>query len=205
MPARPQGLRPDAARRERVLALLEPVVAQSGLVLEDVELRSIGRRLVVRVLVDNERGVSLDEVAVASQAVSEALDHVDALGAGPYTLEVSSPGIDRPLTVPRHWRRSVGRLVSVTLADGQQVTGRVTQVPDDDHVELELDVKGRRSRRVLDLAEVRRAVVEVEFSRAVLDGGVTDRPGEGLDTAERTDEDEPVDEHSSTDHSEEED
>ncbi len=117
--------RPDPARRDAVVALLGPVVAATGLDLEDVELRSVGRRLVLRVLVDSETGVSLDQVATASHAVSEALDDAEPLGDEPYTLEVSSPGVDRPLTLPRHWRRNVGRLVAITLVDGREVTGRV--------------------------------------------------------------------------------
>jgi ribosome maturation factor RimP len=146
------------------VALLGPVVAATGLELEDVELRSVGRRLVLRVLVDGETGVSLDQVATASHAVSEALDDAEPLGDEPYTLEVSSPGVDRPLTLPRHWRRNVGRLVAVTLVDGREVTGRVLSV-DDEQVELEIDTKGRKSRRSVALADVRRALVQVEFSR----------------------------------------
>jgi ribosome maturation factor RimP len=156
--------RPDPARRDAVVALLAPVVAATGLELEDVELRSVGRRLVLRVLVDGETGVSLDQVATASHAVSEALDGAEPLGDEPYTLEVSSPGVDRPLTLPRHWRRNVGRLVAVTLVDGREVTGRLLSV-DDEQVELEIDTKGRKSRRSVALADVRRALVQVEFSR----------------------------------------
>ena len=158
------GPRPDPARRAAVHDLLAPVVSSVGLELEDVELRSVGRRLIVRVLVDSDTGVTLDEVATASTAVSAALDDETVLGDEPYTLEVSSPGVDRPLTLPRHWRRNVGRLVSVTLLDGSAVTGRVTSV-DDAHAVLEINVKGRTSTRTVALADVRRAVVEVEFSR----------------------------------------
>ncbi len=160
----PAPRRPDSARTEQVVSALGPAVRATGLELEDVELRTVGRRLVLRVLVDSERGVTLDEVATASQAVSEVLDSSDVLGDTPYTLEVSSPGVDRPLALPRHWRRSVGRLVAVTLRDGREVTGRVTTVSDAD-VELELNVKGRTSRTTVALADVATAVVQVEFSR----------------------------------------
>ena len=169
MTARPTARTgPDnAARRESVRALLAPVVAATGTELEDVELRTVGRRLVLRVLVDTATGISLDEVAAASQAVSEALDSSDVLGDEPYTLEVSSPGIDRPLTEPRHWRRNVGRLVAVTRTDGRTLTARVVAVSDDGStVELEESEKGRTARTTLALADVKRAVVEVEFSRA---------------------------------------
>ena len=155
----------DGARREAIRDLLAPTVAALGLELEDVELRSAGRRLILRVLVDTATGISLDEVATAAQAVSEVLDGTDALGDAPYTLEVSSPGVDRPLTLPRHWQRNVGRLVAVSLTDGGQVTGRLTRIEDDDVV-LEVTSKGRSTTRVIPLTDVRRAVVEVEFSRS---------------------------------------
>lgn len=167
---RPQGgpRRPDPARRDaqvqKVLGLLEPAVRATGVDLEDVEIRTVGRRVVVRVLVDSETGVSLDQVAAASTAVSEALDADDPFGDEPYTLEVSSPGVERPLTLPRHWRRSTGRLVAVTTSKHEQVTGRITSVSDTE-VELEIDVKGRTSRRTIALGDVAKAVVQVEFSR----------------------------------------
>jgi len=168
----PQGRRPgsaprkpDPARVDRVAGVLRPAVGATGLELEAVELRSVGRRLVLRVLVDSDHGVTLDEVAAASRAVSEALDTSDVLGDEPYTLEVSSPGVDRPLTEPRHWRRSVSRLVAVTLRDGREVTGRVLEASDTE-VELEVNAKGRISRTTVALADVAKAVVQVEFSRA---------------------------------------
>ena len=168
----PQGRRPgsaprkpDPARVDQVAGVLRPAVGATGLELEAVELRSVGRRLVLRVLVDSDHGVTLDEVAAASRAVSESLDTSDVLGDEPYTLEVSSPGVDRPLTEPRHWRRSVSRLVVVTLRDGREVTGRVLEASDTE-VELEVNTKGRISRTTVALAEVARAVVQVEFSRA---------------------------------------
>jgi ribosome maturation factor RimP len=170
------GARPDVARRDAVHDLLAPVVSALGLELEDVELRSAGRRQILRVLVDSATGVSLDEVAAAATAVSTALDDVDVLGDEPYTLEVSSPGVDRPLTLVRHWQRNVGRLVAVTLLDGTQVTGRLRTV-DDAEVALELSVKGRTSTRTIALAEVKRAVVEVEFARTVDPADETDDVG----------------------------
>jgi ribosome maturation factor RimP len=172
--------RPDAARRDAVAALLGPVVAATGLDLEDVEVRSVGRRVVLRVLVDSDTGVSLDQVASASHAVSEALDAAEPLGAEPYTLEVSSPGVDRPLTLPRHWRRNLGRLVAIALVDGREINGRVLSV-DGEQVELEIDTKGRKSRRTVALSDVRRALVQVEFSR-VADAELDEVDDDGTDT-----------------------
>jgi len=189
-PQRPASApkRPDPARTERVVAVLGPAVESTGLELEDVELRNVGRRLVLRVLVDSDHGVTLDEVAVASHAVADALDTSDVLGDEPYTLEVSSPGVDRPLTSPRHWHRNVGRLVAVTLTDGRETTGRLLTVTDDS-VELEVNLKGRISRTTVALADVRRAVVQVEFSRvADADLGDETATDDELDTDSTDDE-----------------
>jgi len=113
--ARRLGGRPgaDPAELER---LLEPVVRAAGMDLESVRVGSAGRRRLLRVVVDADGGVSLDDIALVSREVSARLDATGAMGEAPYTLEVSSPGVDRPLTLPRHWRRAVGRLVRVPLA-----------------------------------------------------------------------------------------
>ena len=119
-----------AAAKARVLAVIEPVVAAAGYDLEELGLSRAGRRHVLRVLVDTDGGISLDDVALVSRAISQALDAAEESGgevlAGEYQLEVGSPGVDRPLTLPRHWRRNVGRLVAV---NGR--TGRVTAADDD--------------------------------------------------------------------------
>lgn len=122
-----------ALSRDRLRSMLDPVVSAAGFDLEDVAVTSAGRRQVVRVVVDRDGGVDLDAVADVSRVVSEALDGDTATGDAAYTLEVTSPGVDRPLTQPRHWRRAVGRLVSVG-----GVTGRVVAA-DDDAVTLEVD------------------------------------------------------------------
>jgi ribosome maturation factor RimP len=153
-----------SALRSRLVPLLEPVVAGVGADLEDVTVTSAGRRSVVRVVVDADGGISLDDVAEVSRVVSEALDELDARDpaafSGTYVLEVSSPGVDRPLTAPRHWRRSEGRLVKAVLHEGGEVTGRVLRADDDGAV---LDVAG--GERELAYAQVARAAVQVEFSR----------------------------------------
>jgi ribosome maturation factor RimP len=149
-----------SANREALLRLLAPVVADAGLDLEDVVVTPAGRRRLVRVVVDRDGGVQLDDVATVSQAVSAALDEADPMGGAPYTLEVTSPGVDRPLTEHRHWRRATGRLVRAGLADGTTMTGRVEAV--DDHGVV-LDVDGVT--RELAWAELGAGRVQVEFSR----------------------------------------
>ena len=125
--ARPPVSLPDA---DRLTRLLEPVIRAMGLDLESVRVTAAGRRRLLRVIVDGDGGVSLDTIALASRELSARLDGATVMGELPYTLEVSSPGVDRPLTEPRHWRRAVGRLVAAPLT-GQagngaaQVEGRI--------------------------------------------------------------------------------
>jgi ribosome maturation factor RimP len=162
---------------DAVRALVEPAVASAGLVIEDVELTPAGRRRVVRVIVDlpddQLGGVSFDAIETASRAVSQAIDASTVMGEAPYTLEVSSPGIGRPLTQRRHWLRARRRTVKATLADGSTVEGRLTDVNDDG---LVLD--GRR----LPWDGVVRGAVQVDFRRIEdddpLDAGLE---GEGDD------------------------
>jgi len=153
----------QAASRARLLQVLEPAVTATGFDLEDVTVSPAGKRRIVRVVVDRDGGVDLDDVADVARAVSDLLDADPDLVQGAYVLEVTSPGVDRPLTQPRHWRRAEGRLVKVTLPD-ETVTGRVTGSTD---TEVTLDVDG--SPRTLLQAEVTKAVVQVEFSKQEAD------------------------------------
>lgn len=138
---------------------LTPVVEQAGYDLEDVVVAPAGKRRSVRLSVDKDGGVTLDECAEVSRAVSDVLDGADdLLGEQPYTLEVSSPGVSRPLTLPRHWRRSSGRLVRVQRSDGSTITGRVMS---SDETTADLRVDDTVVHQPFD--EVTRAVVQVEL------------------------------------------
>ncbi|MCA1711169.1 MAG: ribosome maturation factor RimP [Actinobacteria bacterium] len=144
----------------RLTELLTPVVAETGADLEDVSVSKAGKRSVVRIAVDRDGGIDLDDVADISRVVSDALDELDeqdpaALGDS-YVLEVGSPGVDRPLTHPRHWRRNVKRLVTATLGDGSTVSGRLT---DADEQRVVLD--GRE----IPYADLVTGSVQVEFAR----------------------------------------
>jgi ribosome maturation factor RimP len=139
-PSRPPAVYPDLRiLRSRLTALVEPVVVAADLDLDDLTVKPAGRRLVVRVVVDGEAGIGHDELSDISRDISEALDEAEEQGGeltpGAYTLEVSSPGVDRPLTLPRHWRRNVGRLVAVRAGE-RTVTARITAA-DADGVTLE--------------------------------------------------------------------
>ncbi|MFI9596159.1 ribosome maturation factor RimP [Nonomuraea sp. NPDC052265] len=150
----------SASSRDHLMKLLEPVVAAEGLDLEDVTVTQAGKRRLLRVIVDRDGGVSLDDIADVSQAVSTALDEDDVMGQSAYTLEVSSPGVDRPLTEPRHWRRAAKRLVKAETRDGAVVEGRILAA---DESGVDLDVAG--SARRLDYQDLTRGRVQVEFRR----------------------------------------
>lgn len=143
---------------------LEPLVAEAveaeGFDLDALDVQQAGRRKLVKVVVDGDEGVELDQVAEISRAVSAVLDQHEHLIAGAYTLEVSSPGLDRPLAKVRHWRRARNRLVKVTPAEGAQFIGRVGMVSDDS-VRILVDGEIRDLR----YADVHKAVVEVEFKQ----------------------------------------
>ncbi len=147
------------AAKARVRAVIEPVVAAAGYDLEEISLSRAGRRHVVRVLVDTDGGISMDDVATVSRAISTALDGAEEAGgellAGEYQLEVGSPGVDRPLTEPRHWRRNTGRLVAVN-----GLTGRVVST---DETGVVLDVDGKEHQ--LAFAGLGAGKVQIEFKR----------------------------------------
>jgi ribosome maturation factor RimP len=150
-----------ATAAQQVRQRLEPLVAAAGYDLEDLVVAPAGRRRLVRVVVDKDGGVSLDECAEVSRLVSAALDADDEiLGPGAYTLEVSSPGVGRPLTQPRHWRRSHNRLVRVARVDGSVVVGRVV---DSDDTRARLRVEGDIVE--VPYVQVRSGVVQVELAK----------------------------------------
>jgi ribosome maturation factor RimP len=148
------------ATRDRIEAELVDPLSVMGLDVEAVEVTPAGKRRVLRVAVDKDGGVTLDDVADATREVSRVLDESDVMGEMPYTLEVTSRGVDRPLTLPRHWRRNEDRLVKATLADGSDLTGRVV---DSSEESVTLDVDG--ARRELPYADVAKAFVQIEFNR----------------------------------------
>jgi ribosome maturation factor RimP len=144
----------------RIEDAIRPVVTAAGMDLESVRVTAAGRRRLLRVVVDSDHGVSLDDAAAVSRELSAVLDAADVMGDFPYTLEVSSPGVDRPLTEPRHWRRAAGRLVKVKVADGDIILGRVVSA---DAQEVVLDIDGARRRFAH--AKLGPGAIQVEFGR----------------------------------------
>lgn len=149
---------PGPAARD-LRGVLEPVVAAAGFELDALDVRATGRRQTIRLVVDSDAGAGLDDIATVSRAASDALDRHEHLVGGSYTLEVTSPGVDRPLTTPRHWRRAHLRLVAVRPHEGAPFVGRVGAAGDE-AVTLLVDGALREVR----YSDVDRAAVEVEFA-----------------------------------------
>jgi ribosome maturation factor RimP len=177
----PSGPVPDS---DRLARLLEPVIAAMNMDLESLKVSAAGRRRLLRVVVDADGGVSLDDIALASRELSAKLDNATEMGEQPYTLEVSSPGVDRPLTQPRHWRRAIGRLVVVPLTaaapaaqDGNEpesADGRITGCSDRG-VTLDQDGVSREYA----YAELGAGKIQVEFGHFDAgDDDLDDEPGE---------------------------
>ncbi len=186
----------------QIRSTVEPPLAAIGLRVEDVSVSPAGRRSVVRITVDRDLAhlagdattpvapLSLDDVAEATRAVSAALDADPSMGSAPYVLEVSSPGVDRPLTSHDHFRRNVGRLVTLALHDGGTVAGRIRAVteaaievtPDAAATAATTGVVGMPDGPV-PLSAVRLGRVVVEFGR------VEDLDGDDLDNDDDLDDD----------------
>lgn len=160
-------------KTETVARVVGPVVDRCGLEVDRIETMHAGKRVVLRIFLDGDGpeggGPSLDQIADATRAISAALDESNVAGDHPYVLEVSSRGVSRPLTDARHYRRNLGRLVALTLADAPPVTGRIV-ASDDDSVTIAVD----GSERDIAYAVITRAVVQPELTRGGDDAAADD-------------------------------
>ena len=152
------------ALKDQISELVTPALSQAGYFLEDINIVTPGQHRIVTVIVDGESALNLDQVTVASKLVSELLDEATFMGETPFTLEVTSPGIDRPLTLPRHFAKNVTRLLKIVKTDGEVVTGRIASNSDSD-VTLTVAEKKSTKEVVVALADIKRASVEIEFNR----------------------------------------
>ena len=152
------------ALKDQISELVTPALSQAGYFLEDINIVTPGQHRIVTVIVDGESALNLDQVTVASKLVSELLDEATFMGETPFTLEVTSPGIDRPLTLPRHFAKNVTRLLKIVKTDGEVVTGRIASNTD---AEVTLTVTEKKTTKdvVVALADIKRATVEIEFNR----------------------------------------
>mgnify|MGYP001009089596 FL=1 len=143
-------------KKEEIIAAITPALEALGFYLEDVTITSAGRRSMLTVIVDGDTHLSLDQVTAATKGISEIVEGIQSLGQTPFTLEVTSPGLDRPLTKPRHWRKNIDRLVKVILLDGSEVKGRVK---DTSETSTTID------EQVINFTDIKRATLEIEFKQ----------------------------------------
>ena len=141
-------------KKEDISAAITPALEALGFYLEDVTITSAGRRSMLTVIVDGDTHLSLDQVTSATKAIGEIVESIQSLGETPFTLEVTSPGLDRPLTKVRHWQKNINRLVKVVLQDGSGINGRINEVNEANSVVGEIKVN---------YSDIKRATLEVEF------------------------------------------
>ncbi len=143
--------------------LLKPAVENAGFFLEQVLVTNPGNHRILTCVVDGPKPLNLDEVTVVSRLISELLDESELIDDA-FTLEVTSPGVDRPLTQRRHWEKNVTRVISMSMNDGSSLTARLTELRENDATFVE-NIKGRMKTHIIVLADIKKANVEVEFSR----------------------------------------
>jgi ribosome maturation factor RimP len=149
---------------DQIAQLVTPAVEAQGFFLEEVLLVSPGKHRIITCIVDGDTSLNMDQVTAVSRAISELLDEAPFMGEAAFTLEVTSPGVDRPLTKPRHFAKNVDRLLKVTRTDGEVITGRITANTDAD-VTLLVTEKKESKETVIAFADIKRATVEIEFNR----------------------------------------
>ena len=149
---------------EKITELVQPVVESAGFFLEDVHVLSPGNHRIITCIVDGQTPLNLDQVTSVSRNISELLDTAEFMGETAFTLEVTSPGVDRPLTLARHWQKNINRLVRVVHLDGSVTAGRITSA-ESTHAILVEDIKGKSKEHTVLFADVKRATVEIEFNR----------------------------------------
>ena len=143
-------------KKEEISAAITPALSDLGFYLEDITITSAGRRSMLTVIVDGDTHLSLDQVTVATKAISEIVENIQSLGQAPFTLEVTSPGLDRPLTKPRHWRKNIDRLVKIVLSDGKEIKGRVKDAT---------EISATIDEQVVKFSDIKRATLEIEFKQ----------------------------------------
>jgi len=144
------------SNKEQVAAAITPIIESLGFYVEDIAITSAGKRSMLTVIVDGDTHLSLDQVTVATKAISEIVENLPTLGNNPFTLEVTSPGLDRPLTKPRHWQKNKDRLIKIILNNGKEIKGRIK-----DSTQLAVAV----DEQVINFADMKRATLEIEFKQ----------------------------------------
>ena len=146
------------ALKDSIIELIEPAVSREGSYLEEVAVATPGKSRIVTIIVDGDASLTLDQVTIVTKAISELLDTAPFMGDSPFTLEVTSPGVDRPLTPPRHWRKNATRKVRIIATDGREILGRILSA-DESAVTL------TEPESTIAYADIKRAHVEIEFNK----------------------------------------
>jgi ribosome maturation factor RimP len=139
---------------EDISAAIRPIIEASGNYLEELTITSAGKVKILTVIVDSDSHLNLDQITAVTKEISEVIETLEELGDSAFTLEVTSPGIDRPLTKPRHWRKNFDRLVKITMASGKDIQGRIGEA-----TETNVLVGDQK----VSFEDIKRAVLEIEF------------------------------------------
>jgi len=139
---------------DEISAAIRPIIEATGNYLEELSITSAGKVKILTVIIDSDAHLNLDQVTAVTKEISEVIEALPELGDGAFTLEVTSPGLDRPLTKPRHWRKNLDRLVKIIMTSGQELTGRIGEV-----TETTVLVDSEK----VSFEDIKRAVLEIEF------------------------------------------
>jgi len=139
---------------EDISAAIRPIIEASGNYLEELTITSAGKVKILTVIVDSDSHLNLDQITAVTKEISEVIEALEELGDSAFTLEVTSPGIDRPLTKPRHWRKNLDRLVKITMASGKDIQGRIGEATEENVLIGDQKVS---------FEDIKRAVLEIEF------------------------------------------
>jgi len=174
-----------AGELERVREVVDPIASDLGLDVYDIERRGAMIRISLDTPPGSPAGISLDDLALATRLISREMDHVDPI-PGRYTLEVTSPGLERHLRTPAHFRREVGKDVAIRLRDVDAADRRVDGVlvaADDTTVTVRL---ASDDERVVDIGSIDKAHVVFEWGPAPKPGGKQGKQhGRGTTTSNR--------------------
>ena len=139
---------------EEISAAIRPIIEATGNYLEELSITSAGKVKILTVIIDSDTHLNLDQVTAVTKEISEVIEALPELGDGAFTLEVTSPGLDRPLTKPRHWRKNLDRLVKIVMTSGEEIQGRIGEA-----TETTVLVDSKK----VSYEDIKRAVLEIEF------------------------------------------
>ena len=139
-----------------ISSAISPIIESTGNYLEEVKVVNAGKNKLITIIVDSDSHLNLDQVTQITKSISTTLDELSALGNSPFTLEVTSPGIDRPLTLERHWRKNIGKLVKVVKNSDAIVEGRILSVTSNSAILENAEIN---------FADVRKATLVIEFKK----------------------------------------